>query len=166
MNISIFKINLFLLLLLFPFISKADCTNLEDYVRSYLSIYPKRQEKALTYIPSICKYSKRYGIDPLLVAITISFESAWIKEAKGKRYDEIGLMQVHGQSTKGFKSLEKSADQQIEAGTKWLAKSIQRCGNIQEGINAYLSKGGRCKPILKRAKYRYNVYLRLKKVYK
>jgi len=145
-----------LLILFLTFDIKADeisANELKNYINWYLIHYEKRKQKAYTYIPIIEKYSDKYNIDPLLIAIIISCESSWKLKVIGK-IGEQGLMQVHGIAMKGFNIY--NPDGQIHSGVKFLSQSFDRCKSITGAISYYMT-GKTCKPI-KPAKYRYGLY--------
>lgn len=158
-------LNLLLLMILYsvPQISENNHKQeLTEYIDDYLRVYPERAEKAKTYISTILKECGN-DIDPLLVAIMISSESAWRHGVIGYAKKEIGLMQVHGVAAKGYKL--KDSKEQIRAGVTWLRKSIKWCnGNVRQGLNAYGT--GQCKPIRKFVGWRVKAWKKAIKKYR
>lgn len=128
---------------------------LEAYIDWFLGNYGARRLKAKGMIPAILSNCKKHKVDPLLVAIVISNESAWKPNVTGFAKGELGVMQVHGPAARGFRLWRP--DGQISAGVTWLRKSIDRCkGSTIRGLNAYQS--GKCRPVQWFAKRRYRQY--------
>jgi soluble lytic murein transglycosylase-like protein len=99
-------------------------------------------------------------LDPFLIAVTISYESAWDYTATGAR-NERGYMQVHGRARKGFSDRElKSPKNQIVAGVRHLRHSLDLCkGDVKGALTMYMS-GERCRPYGGFIKKRWDAYQR------
>ena len=119
-----------------------DVSPSEKYISDFLRIYPKRKAAALKLLPTIEGYSAIHAIDPLLVSVVISHESAWKTNAHNADKNEKGLMQVHGVCAKGFDL--SVPEQQIQAGIACLARARDACdGSLKQTLTMYQS--GRCK---------------------
>lgn len=102
--------------------------------------YDKRAALIHELAPGLVRQAEVRGIDPILVATSISAESAWKPDVKGK-LGEVGLMQVHGMCAVGYQLL--SPAEQIRAGIDCLAAAITACeGSVEAGLVRYLT--GRC----------------------
>jgi hypothetical protein len=117
------------------------------YTEHFLQHYPGRLENALALMPAIEKLSSDYGIEPLVVVVTIASESSFRSNVIGFEKREIGLMQVHGICARGEDMT--SAKGQLEAGIKCLAMARDACdGSTRQMLTMYAS--GSCKPRTKR----------------
>lgn len=127
---------------------------------------------------AITENSKRYDLDPALVAACIYAESSYDPKAIGFSDGETGVMQVHGKARYRCKraglDLTKMSDQ-IQCGAYWLsyleksvcgvvAKDPDRCMNKKDktscsgAMSAYIS--GRCqatKSLAKKVAYRFRL---------
>jgi len=127
------------------------------YVQQFLRHYPKRLERALSYMPTIEGYSAIHAIDPLVTVVVISCESSWHTGAKG-HIGEHGLMQLHGVCTRGYDMAVP--EQQIQAGIACLAASRDSCdGSLRQMLTKYQS--GACIARTKRTKQRINYRMRI-----
>lgn len=130
-------------------------SEVENYVRWFFRESPKgRAERALRLVPSVIKHAEYYSVDPLLVAVSISLESTWIPGLKGPK-GEIGLLQCKGPHVIRDFDL-RTVDGQIACGVHWLRKSINKCPDMVEALNNYLS--GRCSPLVPGALKRERAY--------
>jgi len=142
--------------------SDAYQVELEAYVSTFLHTvrlmrsYEQRKADALGTIPLIIKFCDQYDIDPLLVAVVMTFESSWRPNVTGSR-GELGVMQT---MPRHFRSFDLSTPEgQIHAGVSHLRASLDACGgDLEQGLNYYGS--GRCKPVLKFVRWRVNAYRR------
>lgn len=118
-----------------------------DYQRP--QIKPSVRQIASDMALPIAEISEQYGVDPLLTAITVFYESRFQPGLRGLR-GEYGLMQV---------MLMRSGDilEQLRRGVEHLAKSITVCGDMLHGINHYMA--GHCKPVYKRPRARHEHYI-------
>lgn len=142
---------------------------LEAYVTDFLKpisktrVYKKRLAFALELIPSVVTHAKLQGIDPLLVAVIISFESSWDFTAVGK-LGERGLMQTHGRAAKGFDMADPV--QQVAAGCAHLARALEFCkGDVPGALSRY-GTGDGCRPLARFVKWRLKAYRRAVKRYR
>lgn len=120
-------------------------SEVENYVRWYFRESPAgRADRALRLVPKVVKFAEYYSIDPLLVAVSISLESSWIPGLKGPK-GEIGLLQCKGPHVIRDFDL-RTVDGQIACGVHWIRKSIDKCPDMVEAFNNYLS--GRCSPLV------------------
>jgi len=130
-------------------------SEVENYVRSFSEVKnyvtwffresPRgRADRALRLVPKVLKHAEKYSIDPLLVAVSISLESSWIPGLKGPK-GEIGLLQCKGPHVIRDFDL-RTVDGQIACGVHWIRKSIDKCPDMVEAFNNYLS--GRCSPLV------------------
>lgn len=101
-----------------------------------------RREKAKKLVPLVVAAAQKENLDPLLVAVIISFESTWEVGASGG-IGEVGLMQVHGLATEGFDVA--TVEGNLAAGCRWLASRIERCGSVEAGVAAYIGGNERAK---------------------
>ncbi|NIV93777.1 transglycosylase SLT domain-containing protein [candidate division KSB1 bacterium] len=116
---------------------------IENYVTWFhRNVSAKQLRKALKFVPLVVHWSKERGIDPLLTAIIISFESSWRPDIPGK-IGEKGLMQVKNPMAKGIDLEDPSG--QIEAGTKILKHCLNKCEDIAGALTCYATRKGRCK---------------------
>ena len=141
---------------IYPYIVDTGRVNryIDDYYGKYWKRTKARVKRNLT--PIIIEKARKYDLDPVLIAVTIALESDFKTDARSK-VGASGLGQLKGVSTKGVDM--KTAAGQIDGSAKWLRYCIDKCdGNILQAINSYMVKGGVCKPIINRAKYRYRVY--------
>jgi len=128
-------------------------SRIERYIKSFFGgLYPTRQAAALSYIPAIVVDAEQAVIDPLLVAVVISYESAW-KAGDVGPLGEKGLMQIKPRP--GLRPPEKPLDS-IRHGVQLLASAIRECGSVLGGLSKYQS--GRCAPVIRAAKFRYRKY--------
>lgn len=151
-----------LISLLFVLPSKADTAQeLTEFIRDFLTLYPKRQYEALSYIPTIVAECGE-DIDPLLIAVMISMESSWKLTARGK-LGEIGLLQIMPRYGKGYRLTDPH--EQIRAGIDHLRGGLKMCGgNIKDAVNALGC--GKCKPHGTFLKWRWQWYERAKRRYR
>lgn len=120
-------------------------SEVENYVRWFFRESPKgRAERALRLVPAVIRHAEKYSVDPLLVAVSISLESTWIPGLKGPK-GEIGLLQCKGPHVIRDFDL-RTVDGQIACGVHWIRKSIDKCPDMVEAFNNYLS--GRCSPLV------------------
>lgn len=134
---------------------------LSGFITDFLKLYPKRQQIALSYIPTIVAECGE-DIDPLLIAVLISIESSWKFKAKG-RLNEQGLMQIMPKYGKKFQL--NDPHEQIRAGIDHFRQTLKLCnGDIKDAINAYGS--GKCKPHYQFLKWRWKWYQRAIKKYR
>lgn len=97
----------------------------------------RHRRRAMRFVPNVARWSVYYDVDPLLVAVTITMESAWKPRVRGP-VGEIGLTQVHSREAKrGFKLW--IPDQQIRAGAKWLRRCLDTCGSTRRAVAMYAS---------------------------
>lgn len=134
--------------------------DIADYISDYLRIYSKRRHASIKLVPYLVEQSRRYNIDPWLVAVTVSSESSWVSSARG-RIGEAGLTQVHGFCAKGANL--NTHHGQLLAGIKCLAHAHDKCDSTLHVINAYLT--GKCSPVIKTARRRYKKYKNVKRDY-
>jgi soluble lytic murein transglycosylase-like protein len=121
-------------------------------------IYPKRLEKALSYIPTIIAECGE-DIDPLLIAVIISLESSWKAEVRGE-LGEHGLMQIMPRYGKGFDL--SNPREQIRAGIDHFRNAMAMCGgDAKAALNAYGC--GQCQPYKQFVKRRWRYYNRMKR---
>ena len=152
-----------------PVAQADDKAELEAYVTDFLEpisktrVYKKRLAGALRLIPSVITHAKLQGLDPLLVAVIISYESSWDFTAVGK-LGERGLMQTHGRAAKGFDMTDPV--QQIAAGCAHLARALEFCkGDVPGALTRY-GTGGACRPLARFVKWRLKAYKRAVKRYR
>jgi soluble lytic murein transglycosylase-like protein len=142
---------------------------LEAYVIDFLKpisktrVYKKRLRDALRLIPSVVTHAKLQGIDPLLVAVIISYESSWDFTAVGK-LGEKGLMQTHGRASRGFDMTDPV--QQIAAGCAHLARALEFCKGDLPGALSRYGTGGGCRPVARFVKLRLRAYRKAVKRYR
>jgi hypothetical protein len=129
---------------------------LAAYIASFFSgLYPAREARARSYIPIIIEEADRNTLDPLLIAAVITWESSWRTDARSRK-GAVGLMQVMGEAARGYDLTTPRG--QIAAGTRWLRVRLNECGTLLTALNAY--QVGRCKPVIKGARWRYKDYQR------
>lgn len=127
-----------------------------EYVTDFMRVCPRYRKPAIGLVPLVVRVSTEEGVDPFLMAVTVSKESAWRINGKlGQSRGEVGLTQVHGLAAKGQDLTNPEG--QIRAGARWMKRCLDKCGSVLNGINAYLS--GRCRPVLKQARRRHNIYI-------
>jgi hypothetical protein len=125
------------------------------YALDFISPCPKCRHRITPHVIAlVVDKAMKHGVDPLLVAVTISIESSWKPSARG-RLGEVGLMQVYSKAAKKGYNL-RFPSHQIDAGAKWLGQSIWICGNVAQGVNRYAT--GKCKPRWKMLRYRLRKY--------
>ena len=125
-----------------------------SYIDSFFSnVSLAKKKRAIDLIPEILRVGKKYNVCPIMITITISHESSFKSDVVGA-IGEIGLMQVHGVAAKGF-NLKKVRDQ-LEAGTRTLKMGLQRCDDVQEVFNYYMT--GNCNVATGGSKRRYKIY--------
>jgi len=125
--------------------AEPDVTNHEAIVSSYLerffnNVDPRKLTEAKKLVPAVIEAALQEGLDPLLVAVVVSCESSWKTDATGG-IGEVGLMQVHGEATRGFDV--KTISGNLAAGTRWLATRIEKHGSVERGLKAYIGGGPR-----------------------
>ena len=104
--------------------------HVENYVRKFHeSVSKKRANAAIALVPLVVSTCEKHGVDPLLVAIMISFESSWRPESVGAR-GERGLLQVWGLAAKDYDT--KTTDGALEAGVVWLKNCIDKTDTIEQ----------------------------------
>ena len=148
------------LIFLFTFraIGSDQVPRIESYIKGFFGgLYPARQAAALSYVPAIVFDSEQAGIDPLLVAVVISYESAW-KAGDVGPLGEKGLMQIKPRP--GMKRPPESPRESIRHGVEMLSNAIRECGSVLGGLSKYQS--GRCSPVIRAAKFRYRKYQEVK----
>ena len=120
------------------------------------NVSSQKRQAILQYAPITSFWSWYYQIDPLLVDITISCESSWNPGAVGK-IKELGLMQLHNKKARACMRNINDPSDQIRCGVKYRKKWIDDCnGSYLQGLNKY--RTGKCKPVDKKARYRYKLY--------
>lgn len=144
-------------------------SKLTEYITDFLSrkigqkripLYPKRLDAALSYLPTIIAECGD-DIDPWLIVTTISKESSWIYEIRGKK-GEHGLLQIMPRYAKSYQLADPL--EQIRAGIQHFRKSLKMCGgDVKDAINAYGC--GECKPHRKFLKRRWRYYQKIKRRY-
>ncbi|NIQ97070.1 MAG: lytic transglycosylase domain-containing protein [Desulfuromonadales bacterium] len=150
------------------------------YVTDFLSPinrtrdYRRRLRLALKYIPVILDLVeqdiRRYPLDPLdplLVAVKISYESSWDPEVIGA-LGEQGYLQVHGPVALGRFEKKDLADpaNQLAAGIEHLRRAALLCpGDWRGALNMY-GTGKRCRPLAKFVKRRWKSYQRALKLFR
>jgi len=132
--------------------------NETEAVRAYIEhdkrkLRPSKIASAVELVDPIVTISKEEGIDPMLTAVMIRFESSFRPGVVGK-LGERGLMQVHGIALNGRKLA--TVRDEVRRGVVYLAACVRRCGSILGGINRYMS--GRCDPIYNRPRARWRHY--------
>jgi membrane-bound lytic murein transglycosylase MltF len=134
------------------------------YVIDWTKNVPQRyRRRALAHVESVARWSLHYDVDPLLVATIVSLESSWRSVAVGA-LGELGLMQVHADKAKAGYDLT-DADQQIQAGTRWLRTCIEVCdGDVQRGVNMYAT--GHCRAPWAALEYRMGRYYRAVRMFR
>jgi soluble lytic murein transglycosylase-like protein len=90
---------------------------------------------------AVDRYSKKYGLDPVLVAAVIEVESSgrpWARSPKGA----LGLMQVMPYMIRpmGMAGNPSTVEANVEAGCAILSSNIRRLGE-EDGISAYFWGG-------------------------
>jgi soluble lytic murein transglycosylase-like protein len=90
---------------------------------------------------AVDRYSKKYGLDPVLVAAVIEVESSgrpWARSPKGA----LGLMQVMPYMIRpmGMAGNPSTVEANVEAGCAILSSNIRRLGE-ENGISAYFWGG-------------------------
>jgi soluble lytic murein transglycosylase-like protein len=120
--------------------------------------FEKRRLRTIAMIPMIVEESNKSGIDPTLTIVVMKYESSFrpgiiaILPNKGE-----GLMQAHGVAAKGFDM--STVRGQVQAGVRCLAYFRDTCkGHLLNTLTAYQT--GKCRPIIKSARWRYRAYLR------
>lgn len=131
---------------------------LDGYIDWYLAHYTRRADNAKNvYVPIIVDESKKHGLDPLLMAVIVSFESSWLHKSSGK-LNEGGLYQIMPRSPVRRRFKVDTIEGNIRGGVYWFGKAVEMCkGDMKQALSAYQS--GRCKPVLKSAKRRWNKYI-------
>lgn len=112
----------------------------------------KRLAKARELVPLVVAAAQKESLDPLLVAVVISYESSWAVGAAGA-VGEVGLMQVHGLAV-GDHDVT-TIEGNLAAGCAWLASRIQKYGSLEAGVGAYIGFSEHAK---KRGKFRVDAY--------
>jgi soluble lytic murein transglycosylase-like protein len=142
---------LLLIFVLYALDCNADDTQkMEQYVSEYFDgLYPKRQARAISYIPLIVESGKKYTLDPWLLLVVMRHESGYAWKRKGAA-GEVGLMQVKNRP----RPIEPAAN--INRGAEILRMYLDRCGTVLQALSAYQT--GRCKPVIKTAKLRFREY--------
>lgn len=102
--------------------------------------HPVTGEKVLVPIPLsslISKHAQAWDIDPLLVQILTRHESGFNPTAQSKAGAR-GLMQLMPETATslGVTDIE-DPDQNVAAGTRYLAEQLRRYGNLQLALAAY-----------------------------
>jgi len=164
------KMILILTLMLAAFVVRADdADELRAYITDFMRpisktrVYKKRLAAALNLVPVVIEHSKAQKIDPLLVAVIISYESSWDFTAVGK-LGERGLMQTHGRAARGFDMTDPA--QQIAAGCAHLARALRDCQGDLSGALSRYGTGGECRPVARFVKWRLQAYQRAVRRYR
>jgi len=89
--------------------------------------------------------SRRYALDPALLAAIIYAESSFDPRAVGFSDGETGVMQVHGRARRQCKmaglDLTKLEDQ-VQCGSRWLSLCEARCGSlVRDRVRCLSSRG-------------------------
>ena len=148
---------------------KSDAEELRAYITDFMQpisktrIYKRRLKAALELVPVVVTHARLQEIDPLLVAVVISFESSWDFTAVGK-LGERGLMQLHGPPTRGFDMSDPV--QQIAAGCAHLARALEFCKGDLPGALSRYGTGGECRPVARFVKWRLRAYQRAVRKYR
>jgi len=138
---------------------------IESHIKSWFSgLYPKVQERALSYIPKIAEEANKHDLDPFWVATVITVESGWRHRSVSFRNKGNGLMQVHGVCAKGYDL--NTPEGQIEAGVSCFRKGLDLCGeDFKKAVTIYLT--GTCttkdENVKKQVRYRLFKYKSWKK---
>ncbi|NIQ96019.1 MAG: lytic transglycosylase domain-containing protein [Desulfuromonadales bacterium] len=105
-------------------------------------------------------------LDPLLIGVVISTESAWDSKALGK-LGELGFMQVHGPARGGFSEQDlRRPENQLAAGIRFLRKAVDLCeGDLPGGLNLYQT-GRACRPLIRAVKRRWKRYQKALKLFR
>jgi soluble lytic murein transglycosylase-like protein len=112
----------------------------------------KRLAKAKVLVPRVVVAAEKERLDPLLVAVMISYESSWAVNATGA-VGEVGLMQVHGLATEGYDV--STLDGNLAAGCAWLASRVEKYGSLEAGVGAYIGFSEHAK---RRGEFRVRAY--------
>lgn len=104
------------------------------------------------YVSDVLDAAKEEGIDPLLLAVTISAESSWIENVRGDK-GEIGLCQIMPKSP--FAKGKDLATRQglLRACSSVLKHCSDKCGTVIGTFTCYQTTG-RCAPPTYGAKMR------------
>jgi len=113
--------------------------------------YKERLANTIALIPTIIKYSDAYGVCPILVAVTAADESSFQSRVIGAR-GEVGILQV--MPGNGYRKEDlQTVEQQIDAGCRKLAESLQRCPrSAVDAVGHYLT--GKCAGVPTKARER------------
>ena len=107
----------------------------------------------------VTRISKQEGVDPLVTALVISYESSFVtKEVRGK-VGERGPMQVHGICARGcdFSTYEGG----LLCGVKCLARGYRQCdGSDRQALSKYQSGYCSSKALGPKKRYKRLVYIR------
>lgn len=132
----------------------------ERYILAFLGPLRDVRWRRVPFLArTIVDAASRYGLDPLLVAVVVRYESSYWEARKGatrgrgrhKRpadptadpllgaKGEKGLMQVWGSAASGCDL--STAEGQLDCGCRWLASRIASCdGDIACGLSRYQGK--------------------------
>jgi hypothetical protein len=165
-------IGFFVMLTLLFWLPTAHGAEREDYQRisNYVewfhrNVKPERKEKASEIIPYVILESKKYNIDPLLVACLISLESSW--RSRSGALNEVGLMQI--MPNKWARQFDLTTEKgQIEAGVYRLNLALTKCKSLESALTHYAS--GRCQSkslvTQRKMKYRKSYYVAMSRKFK
>ncbi len=146
------------LLIAFSAIAQSETPEKEltDYIVEWSKAAPNKTNRALSYIPQVLSAAEKYSIDHMLIAVIISQESSWDKNAVGQ-IGEIGLMQVHGRCAVGCELTSVAG--QIDCGVRCLSRWVSECNSghdMERALNGYAT--GRCYPIAQVTKRRMSAW--------
>jgi soluble lytic murein transglycosylase-like protein len=139
--------------------------------------YRRRLSAALKNVPVILdlveadmtrhEFGHLDPLDPLLIGVVISFESAWDYTAIGP-LGERGFMQVYSRPARGGFSDRELAkpENQLAAGIRFLRRAIDMCRGDLPGALTLYQTGRACRPLARAVKRRWRTYQKALKLYR
>ena len=102
-------------------------------------------------VPLVVAAANMQGLDPLMLAVTVSAESSWQTDVYGQE-EEIGICQVMPGQPMSRSYNMKTTEGQLSACAHILKHCHDKCGSMLGAFSCYMTKGGKCVPPTRRAK--------------
>lgn len=95
-----------------------------------------KTDRILRWAPLIERASRKYNLDPAVIAAVMEQESGGDATA-GSHAGAIGLMQLMPRTARGLGVDPYDPAQNIDGGTKYLTIQLKRFGNLEQALAAY-----------------------------